>query len=163
MANTLTSETAVLNQVVTELRTITDANVGNVFIAAQSIWLSEPPGDFYIEVIPGVALDKWGKQAGGWIRDSFTVAVFKRVVLDQTDQDTVKIADASLGLLALVATVQTKLIESFLAGLALVPVLPDRREAGERNPDDPYDGWVMMRRTFNVEYLYAFPGIHSTS
>lgn len=163
MPNVQTSETAILNQVVTELLTLSNATALNVFLAAQVIWLSEPPGDFYLEVVPGVAQDNWAKQAGGWVKDSFTVAIFKRVLMDPNDSDAAKIADASVGLLALVASVQTKLIESFLAGLALVPILPERREAGERNPEDPYDGWVMMRRTFKVEYLYAFPGIHSTS
>jgi hypothetical protein len=163
MANVITTETAILNQVVAELQTLNDANAGNVFIAAQTVWLAEPPGDFYLEVIPGVAIDKWAKQGNGWIKDSFTVCVFKRLIVDMQDQDTAKIADASVGLLKLIDDVQTKLTLSYLAGKALVPILPERREAGERNPDDPYDGWIMMRRTFVVEYLYAVPALHSTS
>ena len=162
MADVLTTEVAILNQIVNEITTLVSGNAGNVFIAAQAVWLSEPPGDFYIEVIPGVALENWMKQGNGWLKDSFTVAIFKRILSDQTDQDTIKIADASVGLLNLVATVGG-LVTSKLAGLALNPVLAQRREAGERNPDDPYDGWIMMRRQFIVEYRYATPGLHSVS
>lgn len=163
MANVITDEISIINQVLAELRTLDDANEANVFLAAYPIWLPMPPGDWYIELVMGVGQDKAAKHPIGWMLDSFSVCIFRRLLVDQSDYDTKRIADESLGVLRMVLDVQTKLTESFLAGMALVPVLPDRRESGERNPEDPYDGWVMMRRTFRLEYLYAFPGPHSTS
>lgn len=161
--NVNTTETAILNQAVTELQAISGMNVGTVFIAAIPLFLENPPGDQYIEVVPGAAQDVQAKQGTGRIDDSITICIFKRVFSDEVGRDSVRIADASVGLLQLVYTVEQKIIASYLAGLALVPVLPVRREAGERNPQDPSDGWVMMKRQFRLEYLYSMPNAQSTS
>lgn len=161
--NTTTTETAILNQIVTELRAITGLNEATVFICAIPLFLEDAPGDEYMEVVPGAAIDVQAKQATGRLQDSFTVCIFKRLFSDQEGRDTQRIADATNGILALVDSVQSKLIASYCKGLALVPILPERREAAERNPQDPADGWIMIKRTFRVEYLYTFPSAQSTS
>jgi hypothetical protein len=163
IANTTTTEAAILNQIVKELRTITGMNEYTVFVCAIPLFLEAPPGDTYIEVVPGAAIDLQAKQGTGRLQDGFTVCVFRRLFTDQEGRDTERIANASLGILATVAAIEQKLIASYCKGLALVPVLPERREACERNPQDPADGWVMMKRAFRVEYLYSFPAAQSTS
>jgi hypothetical protein len=162
-ANTNTTEYAILNQVVTELQTISGMNSANVFISAFATFLPSPPGDVYIEVVPGVAQDMQAKQGIGALKDQINICVFWRFFGDQDGRDSARLADSTNGLFQFLATVEQKLIASFLAGKALVPMLPDRREAAERNPQDPADGWVMVKRSFNVEYLYSFPGPQSTS
>jgi len=127
------------------------------------LFLEDPPSDVYLELVPGAAMEKAAKQGTGWVEDSFTVCVFKRLFRDQDGRDTARIADASAGLLKTVAAVDAKLTANYLSGLALVPILPERRDAGERNPQDPADGWIMVKRSFKVEYLYAFPSPQSTS
>jgi hypothetical protein len=163
IANVNTSETAILGQIVTELQAITGLNAGTVFIAAIPLFLEAPPGDQYLEVVPGAALDVQAKQGTGHMADTFTVCVFRRLWSDEAGRDTARIADSTRGLLALIDAVDAKMIASYLKGLALVPILPERREAGERNPQDPADGWIMMKRQYKVEYLYSFPSAQSTS
>lgn len=160
--NVITSTLAILNQITTELIALTSGNASNVFIAAHEVWLETPPGDFYIQIILGAGIDKWANQEQGWILDNITVCTFKKVLFDEEPQDSQRIANASVGLLNLVAIVEG-LSNSQLAGLALVPVKPTRREDSRRNPQDPYDGWAMIPRQFTVEYRYPYPSRHSTS
>ena len=161
--NVNTSETAILNQTVAELQAITGMNAGTVFIAAIPLFLESPPGDVYMEVVPGAAIDAQAKQGTGRTEDAFTVCIFKRLFSDEAGRDSARIADATQGLLAVVASVEAHIVASYLKGLALVPVLPDRREAAERNPADPADGWICIKRVFKVEYLWSMPSAQSTS
>lgn len=160
--NVNTSETAIINQIVAELRTLPDANDMNVFLSAVVEWLDTPPGDWYVEIIPGVAQDRGTKEEVGMVDDSFTVCLFWRLYADPAQRDTIRIADASLGALQFVRRIEDKLTNSFLAGLALVPILPNRRDSFERAPLE-LPGWVMVRRAFTFSWLWSFPSRQSVS
>lgn len=161
MGNTNTTETAILNQIVKELQTVTGFGTATVFLSVRPLFLASPPGDRYIEVVPGVAQDENTRHTIGEMNDSFSVCVYQRWLGDQDQRDTAKIADTSAGILATVAAVETKLTNSFLAGLALVPVVPRRRDAAADDLHRP--GWVMIQRHFMLKYRYAYPAAQSLS
>lgn len=156
LADVFTNESAILNGIVDVLTSVQGLSQSSVFIAADLIWLDAPPGDQYVEIIPGAAIDTQAEQQMGVLQDLITVAVFKRIYSDQAQRDTARIADASRGLLALVATIESALINNYLKGLCLLPVLPEHREAPERAPVE-LQGWVAIRRVFKLTYQYDFP------
>ena len=159
MGNTFTSESAILNQVVAQLASVTGFNADTVFVAATVEWLDGAPGDRYIEVIPSIATDKNAAGEIGEVEDTFTVCLFWRLYSDQAQRDTKRIADATNGALVALANIEASLTNCTLAGLALKACLPERREDFERPPVD-LPGWVMVRRRYKVGWAYSFPGQH---
>lgn len=151
----VTNDSAVLREIVSELITIDGLNTGNVFISAEPIFLASAyPGDQYVEVVPGGALDVLSKAGDGYIRADFRIIVFKRLLLDIKRQDTELIASASLGLFALVQTITDKLTQNYLK-LLVVPLRPIRRTSASSGPVIGA-GWSSTERVFEATYLGTF-------
>lgn len=163
--NTITTPAAIFNQVSALLiARVTGLHAGNCAINAAVTWLGNAyPGDLYVQVVPGAAMDISADHAVGRVKHSFTVAVFWRLYNDQSGQDTLRLADSTRGLLQFIVGVNNAIINSALNSLANVPVKPDRTEQAEHDPVDIADGWVMVRRVFTVTYLYNFPATQDIS
>lgn len=163
--NTITTPTAICNAIVAKIiSSVEDIRPENAFLCAAATWLGVSyVGDRYVEVVPGAAVDLSAEQGVGRRRQSITVATFWRLMVDQDGQDTVRLADSTLGLLQFVDGIDAALINSALGGLANVPMLPDRMEQAERDPEEIVGDWVMVKRIFKVVYLYSFPDTQDLS
>lgn len=152
----VTNDSAVLNEIVDELRTVTGLGSSTVFISAEPIFLTTSyPGQQYVEVVPGGALDELSKAGAGYIRADFRIITFKRLLIDMKKQDTKRIADASLGLFKLVQDITDKLTQNFLAGLLVVPLRPVRRTSASSGPIIGA-GWASVERVFEATYRGTF-------
>lgn len=149
-----TTLTTCLNQIVAVLSTVDTLNNGNVFIAADPVFLGTSyMGDRYVEVVPGANMDKYAPVGSGYQDDSVSVYVYYRLLLDQADMDTRKLADSSIGLLALMDTIDDSIINHFLGGLLLQPMMPKSREPWPQAAA----GWAGIRRVYNFRYRTTYP------
>ena len=154
--NVVTSTEEVLNEIVAQLATVEGLNTGNVWISAVPFFLQVSiPGDQYVQVVPGAAIDSYAGEGIGYTADQVKIVVFKRLLLDMAQQDTQKIANASVGILQLVQLITNKLTQNFLNAKLTSPLLPMRRDAANSAPVEAM-GWVSMERVFQMRYLIDF-------
>lgn len=162
--NNITTATAIFNAILTKLLSLEAMTSATGFICAKTRWLGEAyPGDRYVEVIPGASKELSVENAVGRRKHQFTIAVFWRLLVDMTDQDTERLANASAGLLQFIDIVDSAIANSALKGLANVPIKPDMTQEAEDDPLDVGGGWVMQKRIYDVTYLWAYPDVQDLS
>lgn len=153
---------AVYQQVMTELKLVDGFNDANVMMRVRPVFLTNPPGDQYVQVVTGTAIEKQARSYLGYCTDQITIAVFKRLLTDQAERDTQKITNDAVGLMKLMGAVESAMINTKLAGLLTATMCPVRTDAPEESGIEA-DGWVMMRRTFDMQHQYDFPAEQSIS
>lgn len=151
-----TNDSDVLNEIVKELRTVTGLGTSTVFVTAEPIFFGTSyMGQQYVEVVPGGALDDFSKAGTGYIRADFRIITFKRLLIDMKDQDTQRIANASLGLFNLVRDITDKLTQNYLDDQLVIPMRPVSRTSASAGPIVG-SGWASVERVFEATYRVAF-------
>ena len=162
--NTSTTDAAVLLAIVDKINDASSVNDHVVSITSESFFQGVAyAGDHYIQLVPGAAVDLINVgDSIGLIEMEFRVVFYKRLLMDIADQDTQKIAHASLGLLKLIRNVDAQLVNSMLGGLVLVPVSPVRR-APVMKPPVSASGWTAAERIYTTQYQVSYPSIQDQS
>lgn len=159
----ITTDLAVLNAVLFQIRQVSSISSVTSWISATPVFLgTDYPGDFYVQVVPGSSVDEHSRQGSGYIAAEITVVSFKRLLLDQAEQETELIASATVGLLTVVQDIYDRLTNNFLKGLLTVPMRPTRRGPALAGPIAG-SGWASIERRFEAKYRVAFPDIQETT
>lgn len=152
----VTTDLAVLNEVLFQIKQITGISEANAWISATPLFLGTTyPGDLYIQVVPGVAVDELSKMGEGYNAAEITIICFKKLLLDRAQRDTKLIAEASIGLLKVVQNVSDRLTNNFLRGLLTVPMRPVRRGPASAAP--AATGWASIERRYQAKYRVVYP------
>lgn len=153
----ITTDLAVLNEVLFQLEQIAEISKATAWISATPLFLGTSyTGDFYIQIVPGVAIDEHSRQGSGYTAAEITVVCFKKLLVDRAQRDTKRIAEASIGLLKIVQDISDRLTNNFLRGLLTVPMRPTRRGPASAGPIAG-TGWASIERRFEGKYRVVYP------
>ena len=154
--NQAVKELAVLNEIVTQLQTIAGLQSNNCYMVAEAVFMGGGwPGDQYVQVTPGIAIDSYAEQGRGYKTAEVRIAIWSRLLTDRPYQDGQKLANATTGLMVLVDTVQNKLTQNFLDGKLVRPLTPKRREPRAGVPAQQ-TGWARVDRIFAYSHRETF-------
>ncbi len=150
------SDYDVLEAIQTQLRTITNLDENNCYIIAEPVFLPGMyPGDQFVQIAPGNAIDKQAIAGNGVVQAEVRIAIYKRLLVDRAGQESELIADATNGILTLVETIQNKLTQNYLVGRLVIPMVPLRREVGGGVPAQQ-SGWARIDRLFMYSHRVTF-------
>lgn len=139
-----------------EISEATGLNPNLVWVSAQPTFLGDAyPGDTYVQVVPGGAKEKLARMGLGYVDDTIRIIIYKRLLVDKKNQDTIRFTDSNRGLMALIQTIDLQIEQNFLDGQLIMPLLPDTRQPPNDVPIMG-SGWAIVERVYHCRYCTAF-------
>lgn len=158
-----TTRDAVYRALLARVQTVVTAG-GSPQFAASSVYLAAVP--FldssnkipYVQIVPGVPVERHTRQGGGLREEEFDVAVWVRLFQDHDDRETELIADSALGLLQLQAIIDGNDTAPGITNMNLTGTLEGtirwlRGSAAARDQENP--GWAMAADTYSMMYTVS--------
>lgn len=108
----------------------------------------------YIQLIPGVPTSAADISGVGLIDETFSVAVWVRVDLDQAPHSTIRLTHATLGALGLCDDVRQALIQGGAGGLATTQITWINGSLPQEDDENP--GWMFYEDTFKLQWEIAW-------
>jgi len=143
-----TTQREVYEGLLTDLKTVSDVHDDFIYITPMPVF--SPADSLFIQLIPGVPLPQTEVSGLGLVEETFKVAVWTRVFLDQSGHSTERITDATFGVMKTIGDVRQVLIHSTANGESTIPV---RWISGSTPTEsDAEPGWVYYEDTYQVGY-----------
>lgn len=153
----ITTRSAITSTLVETIQGMDGFSSAVVFGVASPRFLDNPPGNLYVEVIPGPQSDEEG--AMGWGKALFrvSVCVFVQMIVDREQDQITALSNSSAGLLQYIDTVDSTVLANTLGGILASPFVPEGIE--EPRADEENSGWFMQKRDYSCIYTFAYPGV----
>ena len=148
----VTTQRLVYEGLLTDLKTVGEVHDDFIYITPMPLF--SPADSVFIQLIPGVPLPQTEISGLGLIEDTFRVAVWSRVFLDQSGHSTERITDATYGVMKIVGDVRQVLIQSTADSTATIPVRWTSGASPVESSAEP--GWVYYEDTYIVGYEVAW-------
>lgn len=108
----------------------------------------------YLQLIPGVPTALTDVTGIGLIEETFSIAVWVQVFLDQQGRSDSRLFDATFGALTLCGEVWQAMIQTDANGLATTQVTFQHGSLPQEQEDS--EGWAFYENTFKLQYEIAW-------